>query len=381
MLKYYIKVIIRNLLKVFWIFPIDKKKIYFQSFGGKSMNCNPWYIFKYMYEKYPDYKYVWLLNKDPENRLKGVTYVKKNTFKWVKEILTSKIIINNIIFNAYFPYRLNQILIQTWHGGGAYKTVNLTWKSEKNVLNTLKSHQYSGKFTTYYISSCESFSKIMATDWFTKYDKFIHSGMPRNDVFFNTLTTDILKQKVQKKYNLSDDYLIVLYAPTYRGYWASGYFKNLLDISKIKNALEYKYNKKTKILYRGHYCIKKDDTNIFDFDINVSSYPEMQDLLCAADILITDYSSSMWDFSFLYRPCFLYTPDIQEYINDRGFYTDPYSWGFPICKSNEELVNAIEHFDKNKFVIAMRKHHKDLGAYENGKATEKVVECILHSIQ
>ena len=95
MLKYYIKVLIRHLLKLFWIFPIDNKKIYFQSFSGKSMNCNPWYIFKYMYEKYPEYKYVWLLNHKPNEKLKNITYVKKNTLTWVKQVITSKIIITN----------------------------------------------------------------------------------------------------------------------------------------------------------------------------------------------------------------------------------------------------------------------------------------------
>ena len=81
MIKYYIKVILRNLLKIFWLFPIDNKMIYFQSFDGKIMSCNPWYIFKYMYEKNFEYNYVWLLNNEPKANLNRVTFVKK---KYVK---------------------------------------------------------------------------------------------------------------------------------------------------------------------------------------------------------------------------------------------------------------------------------------------------------
>ena len=340
------------------------------------MNCNPWYIFKYMHEKYPNYKYVWLLNNEPKEKIKDVIYVKKNTLKWVKEILTSKILINNHTFNAYFPYRKKQVLIQTWHGGGAYKKVNLTWKSEKNVINTKKTFIYAGFVTTYYLSSCEYFSNLTSIDTFVDYKKFLPIGMPRNDIFFDASNIHLANTKVRQKYNISDKSLVVLYAPTYRGYWSTGCLNTVPDLYKIKKAFGEKYNKNVKILFRGHSCIKNINNEMLDFDENVSSYPDMQELLCASDVMITDYSSSMWDYSFLYRPCFLFTPDLQEYIDDRGFYTDPYSWGFPICQTNEELVDSIKKFDENIYVTAIKKHHDNLGSFEKGTATVKIVNCI-----
>ena len=72
----------------------------------------------------------------------------------------------------------------------------------------------------------------------------------------------------------------------------------------------------------------------------------------------------------------VFVPDFADYLTNRGFYTDPYSWGFPICKTNEEIIKNIENFDAEKFVTAMKKHHEDFGSYENGTATERIVDLI-----
>ncbi len=375
MLKYYIEVIIRNLLKIFWFFPIEKKQLYFQSFGGESISCNPLYIFRYLHNKYPDFMYVWALNHQPETILKNVNYVKINTVKWFKMILSSKVIITNCGFPAYIPYRRKQVLIETWHGGGAYKKVDSAAYLNKNaVYARTKALSYISNYLTYYISSSQKFSEVMSISHKTKIDKFVQIGMPRNDVFFDETLIKENKNKICAKYALNPNDLIVMYAPTYRNTPSAATFNNCLDTIMLSQKLNDMYNQNVVTLFRGHHVLKSNSITSFDYD--VSDYPDMQELLCATDILITDYSSSMWDYSFLYRPCFLFAPDIDEYMAKRGFYTDPYSWGFPICKNNNELANAITNFDNTQFVAAMKKHHSNLVSYENGIATEKISEQI-----
>jgi CDP-glycerol glycerophosphotransferase len=104
--------------------------------------------------------------------------------------------------------------------------------------------------------------------------------------------------------------------------------------------------------------------------IDVSDYPDMQDLLCAVDVLITDYSSSIWDFSFTHKPCFLYAPDLEEYKSNRDFYTPIEEWPFPLAKTNQELIENIKNFDSKEYIGKVNKHHKELGSYETGHATE-----------
>lgn len=83
--------------------------------------------------------------------------------------------------------------------------------------------------------------------------------------------------------------------------------------------------------------------------IDASNYPDMQELLYAADVLITDYSSSMWDFSLTRRPCFLYATDLNYYDLDRGFYSDIHTWPYPLAESNSALIKNIKQFNNDQY--------------------------------
>ena len=155
---------------------------------------------------------------------------------------------------------------------------------------------------------------------------------------------------------------------------------SVLDVQRLKIVVQKRIGKKVLVLFRGHQLLRSLSP-ISDFDFDVSSMPVMQELLCATDMLITDYSSSMWDFSFLKRPCFLFVPDFDHYQDNRGFYTDPNDWGFPICRNNKELEFAITEFDRNNYLHAIEKHHKNLGSYESGTATETVANLIVDEIE
>ena len=126
----YIKIIIvyvmRIVLRIFYIFPINNKKIIFISYSGKQYSCNPKYIFEYIYKKFGnEFQYIWCLNnknKLPES-CKKVRIVKYLSLEYIFASMTSKFIINNAHIDPIFPFRKDQITIHTWHGGGAYKTV------------------------------------------------------------------------------------------------------------------------------------------------------------------------------------------------------------------------------------------------------------------
>jgi len=102
----------------------------------------------------------------------------------------------------------------------------------------------------------------------------------------------------------------------------------------------------------------------------------MQELLCAADVLITDYSSSIWDFSFTGKPCFLYAPDLAQYDKERGFYTSIETWPAILAEDNDTLIKNILDFNERDFTERVRKHHDDLGSYETGQATQIIGDKI-----
>ena len=102
----------------------------------------------------------------------------------------------------------------------------------------------------------------------------------------------------------------------------------------------------------------------------------MQELLLAADVLVTDYSSSVWDYSFTFRPCFLYATDLDSYGTERSFFVDIHEWPFPLTTDNGELEQAIRSFEETAYRKAVTDHHSMMGSFETGNATKTVCEFI-----
>ena len=238
------------------------------------------------------------------------------------------------------------------------------------------------KQITHYISSSKKFTEVQAPSKWVPEDKFINTGMPRNEIFFYPEKMAELRQKVFDYFGLSfhSDIKIVLYAPTYRG--LTGYKEGGEDIritpdyKQLLNSLGEKYGGKWVLFFRSHYFDSSLMEKLPDSVVYATKYEDMQELLCAADVLITDFSSSMWDFALTKRPCFLYAPDLQQYIDDRGFYTDPFTWPFPMAQSDAELTKTILSFDDAAYKRAVEKHLADFGSYENKDACAKVCKAI-----
>ncbi|MBO4337197.1 MAG: CDP-glycerol glycerophosphotransferase family protein, partial [Lachnospiraceae bacterium] len=141
-------------------------------------------------------------------------------------------------------------------------------------------------------------------------------------------------------------------------------------------------------LISRYHRYQTDSSNVSITGKNVlegAAYPDMQELLCAADVMITDYSSCVWDYAFLERPCVLFVPDKEEYVEKTGFYVGLDEWPFPqtrtvdtLCDEMEKLLsdkNAKEEYDKG-----VKAHLTALGSYETGEAAKGVAQRIKEKI-
>jgi CDP-glycerol glycerophosphotransferase len=315
--------------------------------------------------------YVWI-GKNVKNVSDSHTlFVPFRSIKNLFFLLTSKVIISNVGFPALIPYRKKQILINTWHGGGAYKQERATFMGKTM-----------GMRTDFFISSCKMFTEVMSRDKNISSTRFLPYGMPRNDLFFSSLLD---KDMIKKKIGIDSSTSIILYAPTFRGKYRQDIQNDCnindigINISAVIDAVTTRYNKKFILLYRSHHAMKSIDINN-DKCKNVAAYPDMQELLYITDIFITDYSSSMWDFSFTFRPGFLFTPDIEEYKDERGFYTPISEWPFPFATTNEQLCKNILNYNEEVSIKKIRHHHAALGSYENGNATKMILEKIQENL-
>lgn len=152
------------------------------------------------------------------------------------------------------------------------------------------------------------------------------------------------------------------------------YIKNIYLYSRINT------DRDVVILLRKHH-VDNNQYIIPGITVDVSDYPDMQELICCSDLLITDYSSTMWDFALLGRPCYLFVPDREEYEKDLGFYTPIEEWPGIICNNADELLAKISNLDFDYSRQIAEQYLQKSESYETGHAAEAIANVILKHIE
>lgn len=353
---------------------LDNNKIVFMSHKGKQYSCNPQYICEYLMKKYPGkFQMVWAF-KEPEKfeylKQKGIHVVRFESKNHINEMMTAKVIITNVDTFVYLPKKRGQIVLNTWHGGGAYKTCG--FMNPQNLRKRRQKMRFKRLYSriNLYLSSSKLFSEQTIRDSRHFYGEILDIGMPRNDILINQNKPQI-NTKVREYFGLNETVKLVLYAPTFRSEKENEEFPEP-DFGMIEKALKQRFNGEWCTLFRQHHFYSSENAKV----VSATDYPDMQELLYAADVLITDYSSSIWDFSLMFKPVFLYCPDLIKYQDERSFYMPIEEWPFILCKNNQELESNILNFDNDDYRKNVEKHHQVLGSYESGKATKIICERI-----
>ena len=350
-LKYFLSSLFHVITRFVCVFPIKPRKIMFEVYMGDKYACSPKSICEYIDSKSDEYELIWVYHK---NRIPcKYKQVKRNSLAYFYHMLTAGFIIINSGNNHLLRYRAKQVMINTWHGGGAYKRLTIS------PLERYRKNDF-------FISSCEKASQFVIQEGQNFHGRILNFGLPRNDMLINFDNQKAIEVKKQLKIGNKK---CVLYAPTYRNDFSKTEFA--LDYDRLVKMLEQRFGGEWVILMRCHYHMRPDcKQSSFRNMIDVTQYPDMQDLLLISDALITDYSSSKWDYSFLKRPAFLYATDLKEYDEERSFFVDIHEWPFPLCENNDELAQAIENFNQDKLECSIQKHHDFMGNFEKGNASE-----------
>lgn len=374
----FLKVMISDIIRIatfpFRILPVKKNRILFTGLtGGKSYDysCNPKYLYEYMRDHFPGrFEYVWAVSDKKKYAFleeEGVKLIRHFTVSSFPMLLTSGVIITNGSYAPWFPFRKKQYVINTWHGGGAYKKVendrpDADWATKKRA-------EFCASNIDLFLASCKVQEENMIRKTFLYKGEVLRAGTPRNDRLVNGSLKE-MADRVRKKYCISDDGKIILYAPTYR--------KTSIPVELDSDRLLSHMGTEWYFMSRYH---RYQDENMGihvkgNKVIDVMEYPDMQELLCAADMLITDYSSCVWDYAFLKRPCFLFVPDKEEYMQNTGFYISVDQWPFLQAEDMKGLIRAIDEYKPDKAEILIEKHLRELGSYEKGECCREVVDKI-----
>lgn len=380
------KVIFSELVRVITfpirLLPIHNNRILFTGLtggNGYDYSCNPKYIYEYMRKQDEgQYEYVWAV-KDPAQydflKEEGVQVVKHFTLSSIPMLLTSKVVVTNGSYVPWFPFRKSQYVINTWHGGGAYKKVAM--ETDKADWSARRMTAFCADNMRLFVASCRIQEEQMIRKTYQYRGDVLQCGTPRND-FLVCHKTEDANVKVRTKYQIPMDARIVLYAPTYR------YGKIPVHLSCDALLQRLEATGEQWVFFNRYHRYQTADMNVQVTGqrmIDVMDYPDMQELLAAADVLITDYSSSVWDYGFLYRPCILYVPDKEEYMEQTGFYVGLEEWPFPQAVTESQVAEKILTLmqgteDYSDYVEQINRHYEQLGSYETGHAAETICNRI-----
>ncbi|HEM3690248.1 TPA: CDP-glycerol glycerophosphotransferase family protein [Streptococcus suis] len=366
----------KTFLIMFRVFPVNDKKVVFSSYFSTKFNDSPRAIFESMRVFAPDFQFIWLM-RDDSIQIEGATVLKPTKLKALFHLATAKIWVDSSRKRSWVVKRKNQYYVQTWHGGIAFKRV------EADVADKLpdlyvKSAKQDSKMADLFISGSKWQTQSYRKSYW--YDgEILEKGIPRSDIFYKS--NDNLKNLVYQHYQLKADTKLVLYAPTFRADESMSNYD--IEFDTLLDSLSKKFGGDWAVLVRLHPNVakKQDFIQYTDRVLNGSSYQEINDLIISSEILITDYSSCMFDAMEAGKIVFMYTKDLEAYMADRGSEFEFDELPFAIAQSNEDLFRMLEEFDKDSYDSRVSVFTDSLGLFNSSHASEDVVNYILEMVR
>lgn len=367
-------------LELYRKLPIKRNRIVFLSHLGKSYGCNPRYLCEYIAGKYPGkFDLTWVYDKVTSSTPQlpeGVRTVPYFSHEFLRIINTAGFVVSNTrISNAfYFKKRNGQTYIQTWHSSLRLKCIEADANLGAEYEDFAK--RDSAKIDVIFSGGRLSSEIFKKSFWY--HGDVIESGTPRIDWLKNLTDNDL--EMIYRKSGLSSHTRYLLYAPTFRkGASTDAYIS---DFTEVLDALKDRFGNDWKVLYRLHPNLKGTvHIQASDNVIDMTDYDDIQELLAISDMLVTDYSSSMFDAAFCNKSCILYACDLSEYVaSERKLYFDIGTLPFPLAKTETELVSVIKNFDQKSYDKSLSEFMQTIGSCENGSACRQISDYILARI-
>ena len=347
----------------------DKHQIIFQSMIGKNFGDSP----KVLYEEirknpqFKDYKFVWAFDDPQKFDVDDAKVVKLNSLSYYIEALKSGIWITNVCIERGLKFKPKKtIYLNTWHG--------IPIKSVGNSQKTRRDYDYSN--VDFMCCSCEFERDILVRDFNIKRETTVKCGMPRNDALYHVTEEKITQ--LRKKYNIPDGKKVILYAPTWRESADGGKSYGITPPIDVKY-WEEKLGSEYVLLFRMHHLTTQMmGIEYNDFARDCSGVADINELMIIADLLISDYSATIFDYSILERPIISFAYDQEEYVRIRGFYENLDSiLPGSVFKNQEQVIDHILSMDYS-LECKKTKNLKQRYIDTKGNATDECMKYLLN---
>ncbi|KJS62760.1 bifunctional glycosyltransferase/CDP-glycerol:glycerophosphate glycerophosphotransferase [Streptomyces rubellomurinus] len=354
--------------------PLDEHLAVYAAYWHRGYACSPAAIYEKAKELAPQIRGVWVV----ENRRQadampdGVPYVIVNTPAYLKAMATAKYFVNNVNFPRTMAKRPGTVHVQTQHGT-PLKAMGMDLRGRPEAAEGMDFDRLQEAIDRwdFLVSSNPHTSEHFARAFPGHYE-MLDTGYPRNDRLANATREEV--RAMRERIGLRPGTTAVLYAPTHRG--GRGGYLPLLDVTDLARKLGPDFT----LLVRTHYfhtggpgdlTVDQDAARIVD----VSAHPVVEDLYLAADALVTDYSSMMFDYAVLDRPVVVFAPDWEEYQRERGVYFDLFA--LPpgaVTVDAEGLAKALLAGDPEP--AARARFRARFCVWDDGGAAERVVRRV-----
>jgi len=368
------------------VFPLRRNKVLFLVSHDINRNENIGFIEQELRSRWPDCECIFLTRSDYALGGSG-SNVWKTFLKALKLFLvqsyhlaTAKTVIaENFFFpSAYFTFKKAVKVIQVWHSSIAFKKFGLD--SDGNDVEISDKIRKITRQYTHVVVNSEKIKPIFAQAFGVGLDQVVVTGNPRTDFYFDPELIREARQRFESAFRSRiRGRKVLIYAPTFRDHelnsgTAGNPIKLAFNIDQLYETLRNDY----VLLIKLHPRIgdRLDmDRKYHDFLIDVSHYPNLNDLLVASDVLITDYSSIILEFALMGKPIIFYPYDLEEYDENRGFYYNykKYVPG-PIVYDTAQLIRLIQQFDFDlERVVQFAAEHQP---FTDGKSSRRLVDLM-----
>ncbi|MCD7880910.1 MAG: CDP-glycerol glycerophosphotransferase family protein [Clostridiales bacterium] len=374
-----------------WNIRPDPKTVLFCSYHGKSCSCSPRAIYDYMLASpaYGDYRFIWAAAEpSEETALDAAPRTRVVPFggrAFERAMAGAGYWVFNSTLPEHISPRRGQIYLQCWHGT-PLKRLGCDIQEEGNAMNSLaeirRKYRLEGEKTDFFLSPSPFASNCVRSAWQLgrrgRAGTVLELGYPRNDRLANATPEEC--QAMRQRLGIPPGKRVILYAPTFRDdqhVSGTGYaYRPAVDFTALRERLGEDY----VILFRAHYLVATAcDFSVWDgFVLDVSGAEEINDLYLAADLLITDYSSTMFDYAVLRRPILFYMYDLEQYRDRlRGFYFDLDELPGPVLTEEAQLAPAIRATEDFAWDDTWEAFRQRFAPLDDGDAARRVTEAVM----
>ncbi len=348
-----------------------------ETFRGRSVGDSPGAIGREMLARGLELDLAWVVDDPSVVVPDGTRALPRRTERWYDALATARVHISNAGAPPWWQKKTGQIHLQTWHGTPLKRIGEdrgpgdfATWRHRRRIA--LQAAGWDAMISPSPFCS-DHFRSAFRFD-----GRFLEVGYPRNDVLLDLTRAAEGRRRVRTELGLTEEDRAVLYAPTWREYVGVRDAKPLyLDAPALVRAVP-----DAVVLVRGHYN-STHQADVFTEEPrirDVTRYPDIADLYLAADVLVTDYSSVMFDFALTDKPQVLLVPDLDQYRDvERGFYVDLEETApGPMVTGTDEVAEAILAADEHAAARAALRAR--FTPWDDGRASVRAVDWLLSQI-